>query len=160
MPDHEAVNAELAAADQAIDDDISAAVKADAANSASLDSLEDAEAALIASVEALEAARQALERVQLLDLADRYPDNLSGGEQQRVAIARAFVGPRTILLADEPTGALDSVTGELVMRLMRAECDRGRTTLLVTHDAAHAGWADRVLFLRDGEIVDETRDPT
>ncbi len=99
-------------------------------------------------------ARAALERVRLLDLADRYPDDLSGGEQQRVAIARAFVGPRSLLLADEPTGALDSVTGELVMRLLRAQCDAGRTAVLVTHDATHAAWADRVLFLRDGKLVE------
>lgn len=104
---------------------------------------------------ARDVARAALERVRLGALADRHPDDLSGGEQQRVAIARAFVGPRSILLADEPTGALDSVTGELVMRLLRAQCDEGRTALLVTHDAAHAGWADRVLFLRDGGLVDE-----
>ena len=88
-------------------------------------------------------------------LADRFPDDLSGGEQQRVAIARAFVGSRQLLLADEPTGALDSVTGEAVMRLMRGHCDRGHTAVLVTHDAAHAGWADRVVFLRDGAIVDQ-----
>ncbi len=109
---------------------------------------------------ALEEARgralEELERVGLRDLANRFPDNLSGGEQQRVAIARAFVGPRHLLLADEPTGALDSVTGESVMRLLKSQCARGRTVVLVTHDAAHAAWADRVLFLRDGEIVDET----
>lgn len=98
-------------------------------------------------------AKEALERVQMGALAARFPDDLSGGEQQRVAIARAFVGPRELLLADEPTGALDSVTGDLVMRLLRAECDRGRTTILVTHDASHAAWADRVLYLRDGELV-------
>ncbi len=101
-------------------------------------------------------ALEELERVGLKDLAHRFPDNLSGGEQQRVAIARAFVGPRHLLLADEPTGALDSVTGEAVMRLLKSQCARGRTVVLVTHDAAHAAWADRVLFLRDGHIVDET----
>ena len=63
------------------------------------------------------------------------------------------------MLADEPTGALDSVTGELIMRLLRGHCDRGRTAVLVTHDAAHAAWADRVLFLRDGLLVDETSAP-
>ncbi len=99
-------------------------------------------------------AAEALERVRLSGLADRFPDDLSGGEQQRVAIARAFVGPRSLLLADEPTGALDSVTGELVMRLLRAQCDAGRTAVLVTHDATHAAWADRILYLRDGRLVD------
>ena len=79
------------------------------------------------------------------------------GEQQRVAIARALVGGRQILLADEPTGALDSMTGESVMRLLRAHCDNGGTAILVTHDAAHAAWADRVVFLRDGRMVDEAR---
>jgi putative ABC transport system ATP-binding protein len=101
-------------------------------------------------------ALEALEDVELGALRDRFPDDLSGGERQRVAIARAFVGPRDLLLADEPTGALDSVTGELIMRLLRAQCDRGRTAVLVTHDASHAAWADRVLFLRDGSQVDET----
>jgi putative ABC transport system ATP-binding protein len=103
-----------------------------------------------------EAAR-ALAGVQMEALADRFPENLSGGEQQRVAIARAFVGPRTLLLADEPTGALDSVTGDIVMRLLRRHCDEGRTVVLVTHDATHAAWADRILYLRDGRIVDDVR---
>ena len=102
-------------------------------------------------------AAQALESVGLGHLADRYPDDLSGGEQQRVAIARALVGGRGIVLADEPTGALDSMTGESVMRLLRSHCDAGGTAVLVTHDAAHAAWADRVVFLRDGRVVDEAR---
>jgi putative ABC transport system ATP-binding protein len=102
-------------------------------------------------------AAEALTSVGLSHLADRFPDDLSGGEQQRVAIARAFVGGRRILLADEPTGALDSMTGESVMRLLRAHCDGGGTAILVTHDAAHAAWADRVVFLRDGRLVDEAR---
>jgi putative ABC transport system ATP-binding protein len=89
--------------------------------------------------------------------ANRFPDDLSGGEQQRVAVARAFVGSRTLLLADEPTGALDSVSGELVMRLLRTHCDRGRTVVLVTHDSSHAAWADRVIFLSDGRISDEAK---
>lgn len=107
--------------------------------------------------DARRAALEALTRVDLVELADRYPDDLSGGEQQRVAIARAVVGERRILLADEPTGALDSINGEGVMRLLRAHCDAGGAALLVTHDAAHAAWADRVVFLRDGRIVDEAR---
>jgi len=97
----------------------------------------------------------ALERVQMGALANRFPDDLSGGERQRVAIARAHVGPRSLMLADEPTGALDSVTGELVMRLLREQCDAGKTAVLVTHDASHAAWADRVLFLRDGLLSDK-----
>jgi putative ABC transport system ATP-binding protein len=107
--------------------------------------------------EARAAAEAALESVGLASLADRFPDDLSGGEQQRVAIARALVGGRQIILADEPTGALDSMTGESVMRLLRAHCDGGGTAILVTHDAAHAAWADRVVFLRDGRMVDEAR---
>jgi putative ABC transport system ATP-binding protein len=103
------------------------------------------------------AAAEALASVGLAELGDRYPDDLSGGEQQRVAIARALVGGRRIVLADEPTGALDSITGESVMRLLRAHCNDGGTAILVTHDAAHAAWADRVVFLRDGRIVDEAR---
>ncbi|MEX2546229.1 MAG: ABC transporter ATP-binding protein [Chloroflexota bacterium] len=107
--------------------------------------------------DARSAASAVLEELGLAGLDDRYPDDLSGGEQQRVAIARAMVGDRKILLADEPTGALDSITGESVMRLLRRHCDAGGTVILVTHDAAHAAWADRVVFLRDGRLVDETR---
>ncbi len=107
--------------------------------------------------EAQAEALDALGSVGLTELGDRFPDDLSGGEQQRVAIARALVGGRRILLADEPTGALDSMTGESVMRLLRVHCDGGGTAILVTHDAAHAAWADRVVFLRDGRVVDEAR---
>jgi len=101
----------------------------------------------------------ALKEVDLAGIADRFPDELSGGQQQRVAIARALVGPRRLLLADEPTGALDSVTGEDVMKLLRARCDAGAAAVLVTHDARLAGWSDRVIFLRDGELVDDTGTP-
>ena len=101
-------------------------------------------------------ALAALEEVGLADLADRFPDELSGGQQQRVAIARALVGPRRLVLADEPTGALDSLTGEDVMRLLRHRCDAGAAGVLVTHDARHAAWADRVVFLSDGRVVDDT----
>lgn len=107
--------------------------------------------------EARNEASEVLDSLGLRGLDDRFPDDLSGGEQQRVAIARAMVGQRKILLADEPTGALDSITGESVMRLLRRHCDGGGTVILVTHDAAHAAWADRVVFLRDGRLVDETR---
>jgi putative ABC transport system ATP-binding protein len=98
----------------------------------------------------------ALEEVGLSELADRFPDELSGGQRQRVAIARALVGPRRLVLADEPTGALDSRTGEWVLRLLRTRCEAGAAGVLVTHEARHAAWADRVVFLRDGAMVDET----
>ncbi len=101
-------------------------------------------------------AQEALELVGVLDLADRYPDKISGGQQQRVAIARALVGDRRLVLADEPTGALDSHTGEGVLRVLRDRCDAGAAGLLVTHEARHAAWADRVVFLRDGVVVDTT----
>jgi putative ABC transport system ATP-binding protein len=97
----------------------------------------------------------ALAEVEIDDLADRFPDEMSGGQQQRVAIARALVGERRLVLADEPTGALDSATGESVLRLLRARCDAGAAGVLVTHEARHAAWADRVVFLRDGVVVDQ-----
>ncbi|MFI7585789.1 ABC transporter ATP-binding protein [Spongisporangium articulatum] len=99
-------------------------------------------------------AEAALADVDLSDVADRFPDELSGGQQQRVAIARALVGPRRLVLADEPTGALDSITGESIMKLLRARVDSGAAALMVTHDAQHAAWADRVVFLRDGAVVE------
>jgi putative ABC transport system ATP-binding protein len=105
------------------------------------------------------AARDTLALVEMRELADRFPEELSGGEQQRVAIARAVVGDRALLLADEPTGALDSSTGEAVLRLLRAQCEQGACVILVTHDARLAAWADRVVFLRDGRIVDQTAPP-
>jgi putative ABC transport system ATP-binding protein len=100
-------------------------------------------------------ARAAMDEVGLGGLEDRFPDDLSGGQQQRVAIARAVIGDRGLILADEPTGALDSETGEAVLALLRGRCEAGAAALLVTHEARHAGWADRVVFLRDGTIVDE-----
>jgi len=104
-------------------------------------------------------AMAALEELGLADRASRYPDELSGGERQRVAIARAVVGERQLLLADEPSGALDSANGEAVMRLIRAACQRGVAGVVVTHDAQLASWADRVIFLRDGRVVDQTTPP-
>ncbi|WP_240509034.1 ABC transporter ATP-binding protein [Streptomyces agglomeratus] len=98
----------------------------------------------------------ALEEMGLGQLADRFPDEMSGGQQQRVAIARALVGDRRLVLADEPTGALDSETGESVLALLRARCDAGAAGILVTHEPRFAAWADRVVFLRDGSVVDET----
>jgi putative ABC transport system ATP-binding protein len=102
------------------------------------------------------AALEALAQFELADKAARYPEDLSGGERQRVAIARAVAGQRQLLLADEPTGALDSVNGEAVMRLLRTTCGRGTAGVVVTHDAQLASWADRIVFIRDGRIVDET----
>jgi len=101
-------------------------------------------------------AVKALEEVGVADLAHRFPDEMSGGQQQRVAIARALVGPRRLLLADEPTGALDSATGEEVLRVLRGRCEAGAAGVLVTHEARHAAWADRVVFLRDGVVVDQS----
>ncbi|MBW8761658.1 MAG: ABC transporter ATP-binding protein [Microbacterium sp.] len=103
------------------------------------------------------AGRDALESVGMGDRLDAFPDDLSGGQQQRVAIARAVVGSRRLILADEPTGALDSVTGESVLRMLRARVDAGAAGILVTHEARHAAFADRIVFLRDGRIVDQTR---
>jgi putative ABC transport system ATP-binding protein len=102
---------------------------------------------------------RALGELGLGERAGRYPDELSGGERQRVAIARAVVGERRLLLADEPSGALDSVNGEAVMRLLRAACQRGVAGVVVTHDAQLASWADRVVFLRDGRVSDQTAPP-
>jgi putative ABC transport system ATP-binding protein len=98
----------------------------------------------------------ALEEIGLREVADRFPEEMSGGQQQRVAIARALIGPRRLVLADEPTGALDSETGEGVLRMLRSRCDAGAACLLVTHEPRHSAWADRVVFISDGAIVDET----
>ena len=102
------------------------------------------------------AALAALDEVGIAGLAERFPDEMSGGQQQRVAIARAVIGERRLILADEPTGALDTETGEDILRLLRSRCDRGAAGVLVTHEARHAAWADRVVFLRDGVVVDES----
>jgi putative ABC transport system ATP-binding protein len=110
----------------------------------------------VKSGQARREAMSALAEVGVDDLADRFPDEMSGGQQQRVAIARALVGPRRVVLADEPTGALDSMTGEAILRVLRARVDAGAGGLLVTHEARHAAWADRVVFLRDGAVVDTT----
>lgn len=101
----------------------------------------------------------ALEELGLADRATHYPDQLSGGERQRVAIARALVGERRLLLADEPSGALDSMNGEAVMRMILGACKQGVAAVVVTHDAQLASWADRVVFLRDGRVVDQTMPP-
>lgn len=102
-------------------------------------------------------ALAALEAVGLHQHIDRYPDHFSGGQQQRIAIARAMVGGRGLILADEPTGALDSRTADEVVELLAglpAAC--GSTVVLVTHEPRFASWADRVVFMRDGVVVDQT----
>ena len=108
-------------------------------------------------------ATDALRQVGIPELGHRYMDQMSGGQQQRVAIARAIVGQRRLILADEPTGALDSTTGQGVMEVLRSRADAGAAVMLVTHEARHAAWADRVVFLRDGRIIDQAtamHDPT
>jgi putative ABC transport system ATP-binding protein len=102
------------------------------------------------------ASLQVLDGLGLSERAAKFPDQLSGGERQRVAIARALVGDHRLLLADEPSGALDSVNAEEVMRLLHNACKRGVAAVVVTHDAQLASWADRVVFLRDGRVVDQT----
>ncbi|WP_219501129.1 ABC transporter ATP-binding protein [Nonomuraea ceibae] len=103
---------------------------------------------------AREEAEAALEEVGAGQVADRFPEELSGGQRQRVAIARALAGERRLLLADEPTGALDTATGDGILRLLRERCDAGAAVLLVTHEPRYAAWADRVVYLRDGAIAD------
>lgn len=107
----------------------------------------------VRSTQAGRDAMAALESVGIAERALQFPTELSGGEQQRAAIARSLVGTRRLLVADEPTGALDALTAESIMRLLRQRCDRdGAAVLLATHDAAVAGWADRVLYLREGTL--------
>jgi len=100
---------------------------------------------------------KALAELGVAERAHHFPDELSGGERQRVAIARAVVGERGLLLADEPTGALDSVNAEAVMLLMLAICRRGVAGVVVTHDAQLASCADRVVFLQDGQVIDQAQ---
>lgn len=99
-----------------------------------------------------EAVAIALREVGLEGFDHRFPEEISGGQAQRVAIARALIGPRKILLADEPTGALDTSTGDAVLRVLRQRVDSGAAGLLVTHEPRFAAWADRTIMLRDGEI--------
>jgi putative ABC transport system ATP-binding protein len=105
------------------------------------------------------AAMAALESLDVAQRASHYPDELSGGERQRVAIARAIVGERRLLLADEPSGALDTLNSDAVMRLILAACKRGVSAVVVTHEAQLASWADKVVFIRDGRVVDQTVPP-
>ncbi len=98
---------------------------------------------------------QALERVGMAHRIKHYPSQLSGGQQQRVAVARAVAGDPAILLADEPTGNLDSSNGEAVMELLRELHQGGATIIMVTHDPRYAKWADREVRLFDGKVVEE-----
>lgn len=102
-----------------------------------------------------EAAEEALSEVGLDGTIDRFPEEISGGQAQRVAIARALIGPRKVLLADEPTGALDTSTAEEIMKVLRARIDAGTSGILVTHEPRFAGWADRVVMVRDGRLTGE-----
>lgn len=107
------------------------------------------------SSERKERVHSALERVGMSHRVKHYPAQLSGGQQQRVAVARAVAGDPTILLADEPTGNLDSVNGESVMELLRELHRNGATICMVTHDARYAQHADRSVHLFDGRVVEE-----
>ena len=109
----------------------------------------------ISGRKAQQAGLAALEQLGMAERAGHYPDQLSGGERQRVAIARSVVGERRLLLADEPSGALDSTNSEVVMRMILDACKRGVAAVVVTHDAQLASWADRVFFIRDGKAVDQ-----
>ena len=113
----------------------------------------------VAVPKARTAALSALEALGVAGRAAWFPDQLSGGERQRVAIARAVVGDRRLLLADEPSGALDSVNAGEVMRLLHLACQQGVAAVVVTHDAQLAAWADRVVLLRDGRLTGQTTRP-
>jgi putative ABC transport system ATP-binding protein len=110
-----------------------------------------------------EARREAEHVLRLVDLdthLDRFPDDFSGGQQQRIAIARAIVGTRQLVLADEPTGALDTTTGEAVIELLASlPHEHGTAVVLVTHEPRYAAYADRVVSMRDGRIVDIMTSP-
>jgi putative ABC transport system ATP-binding protein len=108
----------------------------------------------IGAREARARARDVLALVELDQHLDRYPDDFSGGQQQRIAIARAIVGARSLVLADEPTGALDTRTGEAVIELLASlPASQGTAVILVTHEPRYAAYADRVVSMRDGRIV-------
>jgi putative ABC transport system ATP-binding protein len=104
-------------------------------------------------------AEASLAEVGLEGLGRRFPEEMSGGQRQRTAIARALIGERRLVLADEPTGALDSQTSEAVLALLRARCDAGAAGILVTHEPRYAAYADRTIYLRDGKIVDSVGAP-
>jgi len=107
------------------------------------------------SAERQQRVTQALERVGMAHRMKHYPSQLSGGQQQRVAVARAVAGDPAILLADEPTGNLDSQNGEAVMELLRELHQGGATICMVTHDPRYAQWAERAVHLFDGKVVEE-----
>jgi putative ABC transport system ATP-binding protein len=111
----------------------------------------------VASDERKRRAREALERVQLGNRVDHRPNELSGGQRQRVAIARALVNRPSILLADEPTGNLDSTTSQEIMRVFETLADEGQTVIMVTHEPDIAQHARRVVILRDGLIASDDR---
>jgi putative ABC transport system ATP-binding protein len=99
-------------------------------------------------------ATDALQAVGLTQSLDRYPDDFSGGQQQRIAIARAIVGTRRLILADEPTGSLDTATGDAVIEILaNLPSERGTAVVLVTHEPRYAAWADRIVSMRDGRIT-------
>jgi putative ABC transport system ATP-binding protein len=100
-------------------------------------------------------AREALEKVGMAHRQKHYPSQLSGGQQQRVAVARALVGEPSILLADEPTGNLDSANGEAVIEILRTLHRAGATICMVTHDPRYARYADRTVHIFDGRVVEE-----
>jgi putative ABC transport system ATP-binding protein len=101
-------------------------------------------------------AVDALARVGIDQQIDRYPDSFSGGQQQRIAIARAVVGERKVVFADEPTGALDTLTSDQVVEVLADLSTAGVAVVMVTHEPRFASWADRVVFVRDGRLVDES----
>lgn len=111
----------------------------------------------VSKKQARERARGVIEDLGLSHNLDRYPSEFSGGQQQRIAIARSLVAQRSLLLADEPTGALDTVNADEIIEIL-AQLPKlyGTSVVLVTHEPRFASWADRVVFLRDGRIVDET----
>ncbi|HTB92043.1 MAG TPA: ABC transporter ATP-binding protein [Candidatus Sulfotelmatobacter sp.] len=111
----------------------------------------------MASAERKEKVQRALERVEMAHRAKHYPAQLSGGQQQRVAVARALVGDPMILLADEPTGNLDSKNGDSVMDLLRDIHQSGATICMVTHDPRYTNHAERTVHLFDGRIIEETK---
>jgi putative ABC transport system ATP-binding protein len=110
------------------------------------------------SAERKQKVQNALERVGMAHRLRHYPSQLSGGQQQRVAVARALVGDPLILMADEPTGNLDSKNGEAVMELLRDLHRNGATVCMVTHDQRYANFAERTIHLFDGRIVEETKE--
>jgi putative ABC transport system ATP-binding protein len=110
----------------------------------------------IVGAEARRQAVDALARVGIDQQIDRYPDSFSGGQQQRIAIARAVVGERKLVFADEPTGALDTLTSDQVVEVLADLSTAGVAVVMVTHEPRFASWADRVVFVRDGRLVDES----